>query len=389
MNQSTSPVSARFLLHTIPVAAIALTLSACSRQQETPSRPDLPSPPSVNTQAGTQPAPPAQPSPASQVQRPPRIEPGAIVVRVGDHVLTGQQLNQQVNTQLKRLSQQRKNITQEQAAQAVQNLRMRAMDDFVSKALVLMEANAQKITVTDEEVVADIQRYLPEGMTIEQAVQANRMSLEQRKAQSRDKLISLKLVEKAIGATIEPTEEEIKAFYDANLDRFKLPERVRASHILIGFQDGDTEEVRAQKKLKAEAMSKTLSDSPERLSEFARQHSTCPSAKKGGDLGEFGRKDMVKPFADAAFSQKVGEISSVVETKFGYHIIQVTDKKEAGNVPVDKVRRPIILQLVREKQNEHGKIVTAFLQSLKSKYKVEYGTYLKPVDIPNSPNQQG
>ncbi|HHD16442.1 MAG: peptidylprolyl isomerase [Thermoplasmata archaeon] len=88
--------------------------------------------------------------------------------------------------------------------------------------------------------------------------------------------------------------------------------QVRASHILV---DSEKDAIRIRNRIRAGA----------RFEDLARKHSRCPSGKKGGDLGYFGRGQMVKPFEDAAFSMKKGDVSEPVKTQFGYHIIKVTD----------------------------------------------------------------
>jgi len=126
--------------------------------------------------------------------------------------------------------------------------------------------------------------------------------------------------------TIKVDDEEVKKFYNDNASKFQGNEQRRASHILIGFGVNATPEQKQQAKAKAEALLATIKKNPKSFEELAIKNSQDPgSAAKGGDLGSFGRGAMVKPFEDAAFSMKVNEVSNLVESEFGYHIIKLTE----------------------------------------------------------------
>ncbi len=126
--------------------------------------------------------------------------------------------------------------------------------------------------------------------------------------------------------TIKVDDAEIKKFYDENASKFQGNEQRRASHILIGFGVNATPEQKQQAKAKAEAILAQVKKDPSKFEQLAVKNSQDPgSAVKGGDLGSFGRGAMVKPFEDAAFSMKVNEVSNLVESEFGFHIIKVTE----------------------------------------------------------------
>jgi len=127
-------------------------------------------------------------------------------------------------------------------------------------------------------------------------------------------------------SSVTVDDAEIKKFYDENAAKFQGDEQRRASHILIGFGVSATPEQKAAAKAKAEEILATLKKNPKRFEELAIKESQDPgSAVKGGDLGSFARGAMVKPFEDAAFGMKVNQISNLVESEFGYHIIKVTE----------------------------------------------------------------
>jgi peptidyl-prolyl cis-trans isomerase D len=130
----------------------------------------------------------------------------------------------------------------------------------------------------------------------------------------------------ALVPNIKVTDEEVKKFFDENADKFQGNEQRRASHILIGFGANASVEQKQAAKAKAEALLATIKKNPKSFEELAIKNSQDPgSAAKGGDLGSFGRGAMVKPFEDAAFSMKVNQLSDLVESEFGYHIIKLTE----------------------------------------------------------------
>jgi peptidyl-prolyl cis-trans isomerase D len=119
---------------------------------------------------------------------------------------------------------------------------------------------------------------------------------------------------------------EVKKFYDENASKFQGNEQRRASHILIGFGVNASAEQKQAAKAKAEELLAAVKKNPKSFEELAVKNSQDPgSATKGGDLGSFGRGAMVKPFEDAAFAMKVGDVSNLVESEFGYHIIKLTE----------------------------------------------------------------
>lgn len=142
------------------------------------------------------------------------------------------------------------------------------------------------------------------------------------------------------------SDAEVKSWYDGHQDRYQQAEERRASHILV-LANGSAEKDKA--KAKAEEVLKELQKNPSRFADLAKQHSQDPgSAQKGGDLGFFTRGMMVKPFEDAVFSQKEGEISGLVESEFGFHIIKVTGIRAAKQRPLADVRAEIEGELKRQ-----------------------------------------
>lgn len=154
----------------------------------------------------------------------------------------------------------------------------------------------------------------------------------------------------ALEKSITLPEQDIKTYYEQNLQRLASQEQRRASHILINAAKDAPAADREKAKLKAEALLASLRKEPKAFAELARQNSQDPgSASKGGDLDFFARGAMVKAFEEAAFAMKKGDISPVVESEFGFHIIQLTDIKSAAT-PTLEAMRPQLEADLRKQQ---------------------------------------
>ena len=152
--------------------------------------------------------------------------------------------------------------------------------------------------------------------------------------------------------TINVTDDEIKAFYKTNSDKYQNQQQREASHILIAASKNAAPAEKAKAKAKAEDLLSQIRKNPKQFEELATKYSQDPeSAKKGGELGAFGRGMMVKPFDDAVFSMKVNEISNIVESDFGYHIIKLTKIIGEGG-GFDAMKPQIKAELIYQKGQE-------------------------------------
>lgn len=188
------------------------------------------------------------------------------------------------------------------------------------------------------------------------------------------------------------TEADAKKYYNQNINKFKYPDKVRASHILIAANPDEIKELaRADEKTKnlteeelnafvkeqmqerlkkAETILAQVKKDPSSFARIAKDNSEdYESAKQGGDLGFFAKQEMVESFANTAFAMKPDTISNIVQSPYGYHIIMVTDRKAAGQDSFEKVKSEIILFLENEKK---VKILENFVESLKKTAKIEY-----------------
>ncbi len=173
-------------------------------------------------------------------------------------------------------------------------------------------------------------------------------------------------LQKELRAGITISDKETADFYQNNLDRFKQPEQVRASHILIKVQH-DADAATAKKALEEIEQLRVDIQGGADFAEIARSHSQGPSNTKGGDLGFFARGSMVKPFEDAAFNLKPGGLSEVVETMYGYHLILVTEQKAERTAPLDETKESIVRFL---SQTELDKAQKEYIKGLRNKAKI-------------------
>ena len=176
--------------------------------------------------------------------------------------------------------------------------------------------------------------------------------------------------------SITLNEQDLKSYYEQNLQRLSSKEERRASHILITAAKDAPEAEKKTARAKAEELLKLVKAKPASFAEVARKNSQDPgSAVKGGDLDFFGRGAMVKAFEDAAFSMKKSDISDLVESEFGYHIIQLTDIKAAKAQSFESLRPSMEADLKKQQaQRKYAELAETFSNTV-----YEQSDSLKPV----------
>jgi len=187
----------------------------------------------------------------------------------------------------------------------------------------------------------------------------------------REELGRIIAIDNYIGGEVAPhvsvPEEEVLRYYEENIKVFWEPETVRASHVLAGVDDPSDEGQKKAALRKIKEVKKKL-EKGEEFGALAREYSDCPSSTQGGDLGSFKREQMPEPFSNAVFSLEEGEISGIVETKFGYHIIKLIERKPERTVPFEEVKSDIEQWLGEQKIFEELKVL---VDKLKKGAKIE------------------
>ena len=247
-----------------------------------------------------------------------------------------------------------------------------ALNQMVQQDLIDQYARDKKVDVTDAEIdkkLDETKARFPAGQ-FEQILKQQGLS----EADVRQILKQQLVLEKAVAPQVKVSDADIKAYFDKNHQLFDKPEQVKARHVLVA--DAKTAQT-VLSKLKADP-------SDANWATVAKQYSTDPSSKeKGGDLGYFGRGQMVPAFQDAAFSAKVGQIVGPVHSQFGYHVIQVEDRKPAHKATLASAHDQIQTQLTQQQQSQ---AIPVFLQSLRTSAKIDvYDDRYKDVFPPTTP----
>ena len=167
------------------------------------------------------------------------------------------------------------------------------------------------------------------------------------------------------------TDAEIKAYYDAHRDEFKEPVRVHASHILIKLAPNATDAQKKAAKAKADEVFARVKKTPAKWLEISKQYSDLPTRDQGGDLGFFSLDRTPKPFGDAAFAARAGDIVGPIETNFGYHIILVGEKKSEEVMDFNKAKAKVRMRLITFKREQ---MKDQYVQKLRDSAKVDIKT---------------
>ena len=265
-----------------------------------------------------------------------------------------------------RFSQQGITLSEDQAKE----VRSKTLNNLINQELLYQDSRDKGIKVENEAVtgrLADIKKRFPSEADFEKALQNVGLTETDLKEKIARGLAIEALVNSQITEKIVISDEENKTFYDEHPEFFKKPGQIRASHILIKVDPKADDTQKALAKQKIKTLQEKLK-SGEDFGALAKEYSEGPSNVKNGDLGYFERGRMVKPFEDAAFAMKPGEVSGIVETQFGYHLIKVTDKKPETTVAYEDVKQKITQHLKQEKSKSE---VEAYIKKLRSSAKIE------------------
>jgi peptidyl-prolyl cis-trans isomerase C len=241
------------------------------------------------------------------------------------------------------------------------------LEQLVTYTALVHETKARKIDVTPAEAkqvsdakIAELRQQIPDPKAFNKALADRNMTLERLRADIRNDIAINKMMQAEVANAPAVSDADVREFYDKNPNEFS---GLRASHILIrptGFDEDSKKKAKAQ----AEDILKQAKAGGD-FAELARKHSADGSAQQGGDLGFFTKGSMVPAFADAAFALKPGEISNVVETQFGFHIIKAVERKD---VPMEEATTRIREFLTAKRRDERQQ---AFVSEVKNRSRIE------------------
>jgi peptidyl-prolyl cis-trans isomerase C len=248
----------------------------------------------------------------------------------------------------------------------------------------LVQKRSEKIEITDKEVddnFSKLKSQFPTEDAMNAAIKQSGETLPHLKDSIRSSLREQKWIETQIAGKDAVSDADAQGFYDKNPDKFKAPEQVRASHILLMVPEGAKPAAVAEK----EKLAKSISDRAkkgEAFDKLAKEFSEDPGSKdRGGDLSFFSHDQMVPEFADAAFKLKKDEISAPVKSQFGFHIIKATDRKDARTVPFTEAKEKILAYLKNDKRRTAVDGVISDLRA-KADVKVNLPVAAAPASLP-------
>ena len=356
----------------VPALLLALALGACGDAPAGGDEAEAPAPGPASAAANVdtpgrgaiQPATAGPAAPAPQA-------PETVILKVNGREVTQGELDSELVAQYPML---RANNPQFAGYRA--KLIPQALESLISMALLKGQAEKEGLGATPADVdaewsqiVARVKQQRP-GMDIATLLAQQHTTEAEVREQLAGKIAIDRLLKKHAPPSTKIADEQVRANYEQNAKRYTKPAQVRARHILLMTnQPGVTEEVKAERKKKLEDLrAKIVADGGKGFAAAAKEHSDCPTCAKGGDLDYFPATKMVPPFSKAAFAAEVGEITEVVETGYGYHLIKVEDKKPAVTTPFEEAAPAIRQEL---EQRAAGEAQRAYVKTLRDAATIE------------------
>ena len=285
---------------------------------------------------------------------------------INGSVITIEEFNRELNPVKQKILQQKQKISSTQ----LEDIEKKILENLIDLELLFQESQNNGIKVEKEKIdsqMKSLKQKLPNNTEFKKLLTELKLSESALKLKIKKGIAIQELIESRITQKIKISDKESKVFYDTNPDFFKQSEQVKASHILIKVSPEADEITKSEAKQKLRQIQQKLNKN-EDFATLAKEFSEGPSKINGGDLGYFQRGQMVKAFEDAAFSLKPEEVSDIVKTQFGYHLIKVVDKKLKKTIPYEDVKNNLVQHLKQEKTKQKVKL---YIQTLREKAKIE------------------
>ena len=289
-----------------------------------------------------------------------------MVAVVNGTVITRQALDREVTFAKRRMEGRGKAVRDTDFATLKENV----LEGLINKELLYQESKDKGIKVEAgvvEKKLNEMKGRFPSESQFKRALAGMNISEEALTSQIERELAIQPWIDGQFTQKTKVTDREARVFYDSRPGLFKEPEQVHASHILIKVSPKADAPEKAAAHEKIAAIRERLKKG-EDFAGVAKEVSEGPSGPKGGDLGYFRKGQMVPPFEKAAFVLKPGEVSDLVETRFGYHLIKVNDKRPERNIPYAEVEERLKKQLISEKVQKN---VRQYVKELKKQAKIE------------------
>ena len=241
---------------------------------------------------------------------------------------------------------------------------------MVEEELIAQKAKAEGVSVAVDELTAKVTEHkgrFGSDKAFQSFLERTNQSDADVKEDLEKNLLRDKLFAKLLSST-EPNEADAKKYYEDNLEKYKQKEQIKAAHILFKVEKDTPEKDKKARLAEAKKVLTEAKKSGVDFGELAKKYSEGPTKEREGDLGTFSRGRMVKPFEDAAFAAKAGEVIGPIETQFGFHVIKVFEKTPEAQRTFDEVKDSILTSL---KARQKSKATRELLDQLKTTAKVE------------------
>jgi peptidyl-prolyl cis-trans isomerase C len=233
----------------------------------------------------------------------------------------------------------------------VNSLKKQILELLINQELLWQEAEKEKIVVSQKEIDEALAKVKASASSEEEYRSRLKKAGFTEESYAQDlkrRLSAQRLIQEDIAKDISVSDEEIHAFYEGNPAQFTRPEQVHVRHILVKVEADTDDDAKKAAREKIDGVL-TQAKAGADFAELAKKKSEGPTAKKGGDLGFISRGQTVPPFEQAAFALHVGEVSDVVETDFGYHVIKMEERNESEVVAEKDVQEQIRQYLMAQK----------------------------------------
>jgi peptidyl-prolyl cis-trans isomerase C len=285
-----------------------------------------------------------------------------VAATVGDQEISQRKLQTAIDHYLQ---QQGTNVGAIRDPNRFKAVREKILDVLIGQELLWQAAYKDNTIANDDEVKQALRQYQAQfdnEVTFDIKLQAGGYNKTTFVENLKHQLSAQKWLEEFVLQEVSVSDAEVHAFYLANKQQFSEPETIRARHILIKVEPGSSDEARESALELLKGIKQEL-DAGAEFESLAKAESQGPSAANGGDLGYFGRGQMVAPFENAAFELAPGEVSGIVETRFGFHLIQLVDRKSPVQTSEQDHAEKIRIYLWQKKSHRAVEDAVARLKS--------------------------
>lgn len=272
-----------------------------------------------------------------------------IVARVNGTSITAGELDREAERLLRREA-------ASPDSRRVWEIRRRALDVLIDQELLWQESRREGITVPEGDVMRELAalgKSVPSTAALEKALDEMDISPETVRREVERRMAVAALLERRLGNGAHPSDEEVRRFYDTHTDTFRIPEKVRISHILVRIEPRWQREKKEEARFRMAGIRQRLR-SGEPFSALAKEFSDCPSAEKGGDLGWFSRGSLTPQLEVAVFSLPAMVVSDILEDRYGFHLVLVTGRKPPRRVTFAEARPQVVRYLRDLRLREEG-----------------------------------